>query len=155
MSATPSDEELARFHRYFAVESNNHAWLSSIAPAEERDRLEILQHAHVAAYHWSKVGTDINEFRANILLAHAHAMCGHGQTALVYVERYRDYLSRHDVAGWEHGFSVMIHAQVAHVLGDHAQHVALYDQAKALVESTEDAGDKEVLMMTFVNIPAP
>lgn len=155
MSAKPSDEELARLHKYFAIESNNHAWLSSIDSAEERDPLEILQHAYVSAYHWSKVGTDVNVFRANILLAHAHAFCGHGQTALTYVLRYRNYLSRHDVAGWEQGFAVMIHAQVAHVLGNRDEHATLYAEAKAIVDATSDPGDKEVLMLTFVNIPAP
>lgn len=155
MSAKPSDEELAKLHRYFAVESNNHAWLTSISPSDERDPLEILQHAYVSAYHWSKVGTEINEFRANILLAHAHAFCGHGQTALTYVQRYRDYLSKHDVVGWEQGFAAMIHAQVAHVLGNIEEHATLYAEAKALVDATADAGDKEVLMLTFVQIPAP
>ena len=73
MSEKPTDEELARFHRYFAVESNNHAWQSTLAPAEEREPLDILRHAYVSAYHWSVVGTEVNEFRANILLAHAWA----------------------------------------------------------------------------------
>jgi len=155
MSTKPTDEELARFHRYFAVESNNRAWLSSIAPTDERDPLEILQHAYVSAYHWSKAGTEVNEFRANILLAHAHAFCGHGKTAQLYVQRYRDYLSRHNVAGWEQGFAVMIDSQVAHVVGDNARHAALYQEAKALIDATEDTGDREVLMLTFVNIPAP
>ncbi|MFN5377745.1 MAG: hypothetical protein ACK5BQ_03135 [Ignavibacteria bacterium] len=155
MSNKPADEELVRFHRYFAVESNNHAWQSTLAPAEEREPLDILRHAYVSAYHWSVVGTEVNEFRANILLAHAHAYCGHVRTALGYVQRYQEYLSRNTVEGWETGFATMVHAQVAHALGDHELHASLYAEAQALIDATEQPGDKEVLMYTWVNIPAP
>lgn len=155
MSTKPTDEELARFHRYFAVEGNNYAWQSTLAAAEEQEPLDILCHAYVSAYHWSVVGTEVNEFRANILLAHAHAFCGHAQTALVYVQRYREFLSRNTVEGWESSFAVMIHAQVAHVLGDHELHASLYAEAQALIDATQDPGDKEVLMYTWIQIPAP
>lgn len=154
MSA-PTDEELQRFHRYFAVESNNHAWQATLDSPDERNVLEILQHAYVSAYHWSVAGTEVNDFRADLLLAHAHAYCGHGQTAMQYVDRYRAYMEHYEVVGWESSFAVMIHAQVAHVLGDHDLHAALYAEAQALIDSTENPGDKEVLMYTWVNIPAP
>jgi hypothetical protein len=49
----------------------------------------------------------------------------------------------------------MVHAQVAHALGDHELHATLYAEAQALIDATEQPGDKEVLMYTWVNIPAP
>jgi hypothetical protein len=64
-------------------------------------------------------------------------------------------MENHDVAGWELAFAVMIHAQIAHVLGDRELHASLYAEAQMIVDGTQDAGDKEVLLLTWVNIPAP
>lgn len=71
------------------------------------------------------------------------------------MQRYQEYLSRNTVEGWETGFATMVHAQVAHALGDHELHATLYAEAQALIDATEQPGDKEVLMYTWVNIPAP
>lgn len=151
----PTDADLQKWHRFFAVEANNSAWQRTLDSDEERSAYDILMMAYVSAYHWSQCGTDSNAFRANILLAHAHAFCGHGRTALEYVSRYTAYLQEHEVETWEKPFAAMIHAQAAWVAGDVDLHAKTYAEAAALVEGINDPGDREVVELTWVNIPRP
>lgn len=151
----PADTDIQKWHRYFAVEANNEAWQRSLDTESERRPDEVLKLAYVAAYHWSQCGTALNVFRANMLLAHAHAFCGHGQTACEYVARYRAYMSEHAVEGWEHVFAEMIHAQAAWAAGDHVLHTSMYEQAAAAIEAMSDLGDREIATLTWVNIPRP
>lgn len=90
-----------------------------------------------------------------MLLAHAHSFCGHGQTALEYVSRYRSYLSGNEVEAWETVFAVMIHAQAAWAAGDHDLHVQMYAEAAALIELVADPNDREIIIGTWVNIQRP
>ncbi len=151
----PNDTDPITWHRYFAVEANNSGWQKTLDPDGERNALDILTHACVAAYHWSQCGSDLNTFRANVLLAHAHAFCGHGATALEYVARYRAYMQDNPVEGWEKPFAAMIHAQAAYVAGDRELHAEMYAGAKSLIEGITDPGDREVIEMTWTNIPPP
>jgi len=153
--SVPTDSDIQKWHRYFAVEANNEAWQRSLDTESERRPDEVLKLAYVAAYHWSQCGTALNVFRANMLLAHAHAFCGHGQTACEYVARYRAYMSEHAVEGWELVFAEMIHAQAAWAAGDHALHTSMYEQAAAAIEAMSDLGDREIATLTWVNIPRP
>ena len=83
MSASTNDEELQKWHRWFAVESNNRAWrLSESASRSAAEDNEMLNAAHAAAFHWSKVGTEIHAARVDMLLGHVHALLGHGAIAM-------------------------------------------------------------------------
>ncbi|MFM8771689.1 MAG: hypothetical protein ACKOE4_06675 [Candidatus Kapaibacterium sp.] len=152
---TPDSNDPLKWHRYFAVEANNSAWQHTLDSADERNVLDILTHACVAAFHWSKCGTELNEFRANVLLAHAHAYCGHGATALEYVARYRAFMQDNEVEGWEKPFASMIHAQAAYVAGDSQLHAEMYEESAGLIEGIADPGDREVVELTWANIPKP
>ncbi|MBU3680033.1 MAG: hypothetical protein FGM32_10585 [Candidatus Kapabacteria bacterium] len=151
----PRDNDLLTWHRYFAIEANNSAWKQTLDHAEVRNVLNILAQAYVASYHWSQCGTELNVFRANVLLAHAHAYCGHGATALEYVERYRAYMQNNPVEGWERPFASMIQAQAAFVVGDFKLHAEMYAEAADLIDGITDPGDREVIEMTWANIPRP
>ena len=155
LMSTPVSDDTKHWHRLFAVDSNNEAWQRTLDEPEHRDALEILRHAYVAAYHWSQCGTAVNEFRANILLAHAHAFCGHGQTALEYVARYREYLDHNTVETWEKPFALMVHAQAAFADGDLELHKQMYNEEKAFTDLVEDPNDRAVIAYTWANIPKP
>ena len=65
--AVPADE-LPKVHKYFAVECNNRAWRLSESPRRSPgDDREMLDAAHAAAFHWSKVGTEVHAARAVLL----------------------------------------------------------------------------------------
>ena len=80
MAERPSDEEIAKWHRWFAIECNNRGW--ELADMESRDTAqdtEMLHCAHAAAFHWDKIGTEVNVARAASLLAQVHALMGNAE----------------------------------------------------------------------------
>ena len=83
MADQPGDEEIRKWHRRFAVECNNRAWrLSEASTRSPADDAEMVNAAHAAAFHWSKVGTELHAARAEMLLGHVHALLGHGELAM-------------------------------------------------------------------------
>ncbi|MFA5787579.1 MAG: hypothetical protein WDA71_11480 [Actinomycetota bacterium] len=92
-----SPEEITRAHRWYTIECNNLAWkLSDLASRTARQDEEMLDAAHASAFHWTRVGTDLNAARARMLLGHVHAALGLGRTALAYAQQSFDYLVAHD-----------------------------------------------------------
>jgi hypothetical protein len=88
MSAPPFD--LPQAHRWFAVEMNNMAWDLIEQPnrgADENERL--ISSAHAARMHWSQVGKELNELRAETLLATAYLAVGRAELSLHHAERAR------------------------------------------------------------------
>jgi hypothetical protein len=156
MPEPPAPEEIARWQRWFAVECNNHAW-SQTARAERTaasDR-EMLYAAYAAAYHWSKVGTALNDARAELLLAHVHALLGEAAPALAYARRVLAYCENNPCEDWDLAFA---HAELAHaaaVAGDHALHAEHYALARARGEAIADEEDRRVFLEEFARIPRP
>ncbi len=155
MHAEPTAEELHRWHRFFAVECNNSAWQMTLDDASERNTKAMLNAAHASVYHWLHVGTELNKMRGYTLLAHVHAFCGHGAIALEYINEAYAYFRQNKTESWEYAFTHMIRAQAAHVAGNHKLHAEAYAEAKSIIDGMEEGGDKEVVMMTWGNIPAP
>ena len=94
---TVSPEEAARWTRRLAIECNNRAW--RLAEAQGRTAAEdeeMLHCAHAAALHWSRVGTELHQARATMLLAHVHALRGRGESAMDYAMQSFTYVASHD-----------------------------------------------------------
>jgi hypothetical protein len=86
MTEPPFD--LARAHRWFAVECNNLAWELVEAPNRSPEDVERMLHAaHAAYFHWRQVGTLLNHLRAECLLATAYAVAGLAEPAGRHAER--------------------------------------------------------------------
>jgi hypothetical protein len=156
MTDKPTPEEYARWHRWFAVDCNNVAW--SLAgkpgrtPAEDR---EMLNRAYAAAYHWSRVGLPVNNARADLLVAHVHAVLGHAELALQCAWRCLAFFEREGGEDWDMAFA---HAEMAHAAaaaGDadlHSRHYALAHERGAAIGDEED---RRVFMEEFERIPKP
>jgi hypothetical protein len=148
--------EASAWHRYFAVECNNRAW--NLAAAPERSPAEdeeMLLQAYAAAFHWSQVGTPVNIMRADLALAHVHALLGQAALALRYAERTLDFVTQHAVEDWDLAFA---HAEMAHAAagaGDVEQHARHHAAALACGEKIEDEEDRRVFFEEFARIPKP
>jgi hypothetical protein len=152
----PTDEEIARWQRWFAIECNNRAW--QIAESEARTPAqteEMLNAAHAAALYWNSVGTDLNAARAKMLLGHAHGLAGIAPLALRYAKESFDYFSSHESPDWEVAFAHAVMAGAAHAHGDRALHERHYREAARLGEEIADAEDREVFMRCFRQVPRP
>ena len=111
MAERPSVEEIAKWHRWFAISCNNRAW--ELVEREQRtpaEAHELLHTAHAAAWHWGRAGTPLNEARAHMLLGMAHALAGDGGLALRYAMSSFNYFNEHEAPDWEQAFA---HATLA------------------------------------------
>lgn len=155
-SGMVDENEISSWHRYFAVECNNRAW--GLAAQPERspaEAEEMLLQVYAAAYHWSQVGTPLNGMRAELALAHVHALLGHAKPAKHYAARVLDFVTHQDVEDWDLAFA---HAEMAHVAataGDAERHAKHYADALAYGERIEDEEDRRVFFEEFARIPRP
>jgi hypothetical protein len=60
LNPLPSPEEATAWHRPFAVAVNNRAWDLSEQTRNAEEDQEMLDAAHATAWHWQKIGTDLN-----------------------------------------------------------------------------------------------
>jgi hypothetical protein len=153
-SSANSDE--LNWHRRTAMDGNNRAWELSVrvrTPAEDR---EMLIAAHASAYHWAKVGTELNRMRATMLLAEVNAALGHGETALALAEEMRTYfLGRPETPDWELAFTHAIHAHCAHAAGRLPEHRESYGKAAAALAAIADEEDRKIVAASFAQVAAP
>jgi hypothetical protein len=156
MSTELSQEEIDRSHRWHAIECNNLAWnLAEKSARTSSENEEMLNAAHASAFHWAKVGTELHQVRARMLLGHIHAALGMGQTALLYAQQSYDYFAAHATPDWETAFAHAILAHAAFAAGDAALHHKQYAEAQKLGQAIADPEDKEIFFKTFDLIPAP
>jgi hypothetical protein len=152
----PTADDAAAWHRRFAVECNNRAWrLAEAASRTAAEDLEMLDAAHAAALHWRAVGTESHVARAAMLLAHVHALLGHGALALPYARASFAFVTSHDSPDWEVAFAHAILASAAAAARDTKMHARHYAQAKTLGAALAAAEDRAIFEATFCRIPPP
>jgi hypothetical protein len=156
MSEPGNDQEAAAAHRRFAAEANNCAWqlseAASRSPAEDRDMLEA---AHAAAYHWRKVGTEVHAARAEMLLAHVHALLGHGSIAMPYARASFASVTSRESPEWEVAFAHAVLANAACAHGDAALHAHHYGLASTIGHGLADPEERQIFEAAFSRIPLP
>lgn len=150
-------EEIDKWHKGFAVECNNRAWRlaeqTSRAPAEDE---EMLHCAHAAALHWGKVGTELHQVRATMLLGQVHALAGDGKRALHYAREAFAYVTAHDeTPAWELAFAHAVLANAAAANDERSLHTTHYARAKALGAALTDDEERAIFEATFRVIPPP
>jgi hypothetical protein len=152
--AKPSEEAIAT-HRRFAVASNNRAWdLSEQTRSSEEDR-EMLNAAHASAWHWTRVGTELNCMRAIMLLAEVHALLGFEQSALAYAEEMRTYFLGIRSPDWEVAFVHAVHAHAASSAGETEKHRASYGLAVAALGAISSEEERGIAVRTLNHVPRP
>ncbi|MDB5974704.1 MAG: hypothetical protein JWR07_1464 [Nevskia sp.] len=155
MSNANASEEATVWHRRFAAAANNRAWgLSEQTRTAAEDR-EMLDVAHASAWHWAKVGTELNHMRATMLLAEVHALLGSGQSALAYAEEMRTYFLGVESPDWEVAFVHAVHAHAASAAGETGKHRASYELAVAAIETVSNEKERGVVVHTFGHVPKP
>jgi len=86
MSQPPFD--LAKAHRWFAVEFNNQAWDLVEKSSRTADQTQQLIHlAHASVLHWQSVGNALNQQRGENLLATVYVVAGDATAAVRHAER--------------------------------------------------------------------
>jgi len=156
MLTPPDDADLSAWHLYFAKMANNRAWQLSVEPRDAAGDREMLDAAHASAWHWQVVGSELHRMRSALLLAEVHAAIGHGETALWYARRVHDYfLGKADTPDWEIAFAHLVYAHAAHAAGDLATYRKAYEEATRAVAAIADGEDRDIVLQSFRQVPAP
>ena len=113
----------------------------------------MLHAAHAAAWHWARVGTELTEARANMLLGMAHALSGDGALSLRYAMSSFNYFNEHPAPEWEQAFAHATLAAAAHAAGDAALHTEHYVEATRLGDAIAEPDDRGVFLRTFRRVP--
>jgi hypothetical protein len=153
---SPTDTNPESWHRFFGSAANNAAWTLAELPASEVDRLELLNAAHAAAWHWQQIGTELNRMRGLMLLAQAHAQAGLGTTALAFAEEMRSYfLAAPGTPDWERAFVHIVHAHAAWAAGAARDDQARsYANAADAVAAITDEEDRKIVQRVFRHLPS-
>jgi hypothetical protein len=156
MAKTPVTTEIQDWHRQTAMACNNRAWQLTLVTRSTEDDSEMLDAAHTAAYHWSKVGTALNRMRATMLLAEVHACLGYEASAQRYAtEMYRFFLTQPETPDWELAFAHVIYAHCAFIGHQKDAHASAYQLAKDAIAAIADDEDRKIVNQTFSHVPAP
>jgi hypothetical protein len=151
----PSAEEIAKWDRFFGIECNNRAWrLSESTSRTQAEDYEMLHCAHAAALHWSKVGKELHNARATMLLGHVEALLN-CPTAMDYAQHSFDYVTSHDSPAWEVAFAHAVLANAAAASGDAKLHAKHYAEAKALGAALANDEERKIFDATFKVVRAP
>jgi hypothetical protein len=149
-----SDDLTNSWHRRFAVDANNRAWSlaekTELTPAEER---ELLYAAYASAHHWSKIGTEEQFARAELLLGQAHARLGQSSLAMKFATGAFTSITSRDAAPWEIAFAHAVLANAAAASGNWELHREHYETAKELGDTLADPEDRQIFHKTFDLIP--
>lgn len=150
-----SDEEIRKWHRWFAVECNNAAWtLAERADRVEAEDAEMLSLAHASLHHWRQVGTEENAALGEMLVGQAHALLGHGAPAMRYAVRAFDWVTANGRPAWEVAFAHAVLANAARAAGESALYAERHRSAAELGAGLGPE-DKAIFDATFRLIPPP
>ncbi len=156
MANERTTEQIADWHRWFAVECNNAAWdligAERRTPDEDRRMLDL---AHAAAHHWSQVGTPLNRARAEVALARAHAAAGSPALALAYGQRSLEFFEHNPCEPWDAVFAHGALAYAAAAAGDGERHAVHYARAGQLAEAVTEAEDRAIVEAELQRLPRP
>jgi hypothetical protein len=144
MSEAPFD--LAKAHRWFAVEYNNQAWDLVERPSRTADETEQMIHAaHAALLHWQAIGTALNRQRGENLLATVYVAAGDAGAAVRHGERCLSLSVQNaqEESPFDRATALGCAAQAHALVGDSAQADRLRTLAKAAAAAL-DADDRAV-----------
>lgn len=152
----PESTDPKDWHRFFAIENNNLAWmLASKAERSADESQKMLEAAHASALHWREAGTELNLMRARMLLAEVYALVGFGSNAFAESQQVRSYFLDRETDDWEFAFTHVIHAHAAAVAGLVDEHRESYIAAQQAIDSIADDEDRRIVLETFNQVPAP
>ena len=153
MAKQPTQKTIDKWQRWFAIDCNNRTWDLTSKPERTPDEdREMLLGAYAAAFHWSKIGKPINDARADLTLAHVHALLGH-DISLYYAQRSLAFFENNAGEDWDLAFAHAEMAQAAAVIGDKVMHARHYRWARERGLAIQDEEDRNIFMEEFARIP--
>jgi ATP/maltotriose-dependent transcriptional regulator MalT len=140
MAQPPVD--LAKAHRWFAVECNNQAWELVEKPSRTADEVQQMIHlAHASVLHWQSAGNALNAQRGACLLASVYVAAGDAAGAVRYAEQCLTLSMQNsqEETPFDRATALGCASRARALAGDHAQ----ADRLRTLAQSAAAGLDDE------------
>jgi predicted glycosyl hydrolase (DUF1957 family) len=147
--------DMQSWHKRFAADCNNRAWALSVQARSPLEDREMLDAAHASAWHWAKIGTELNRMRATTLVAEVHALLGMGPSSIALAETMREYFLNRETPDWEIACAHAVYAHAAYAAGRVAEHRDAYARAAEALASIASEEDRKIIAKTFNQVPRP
>lgn len=144
MSDAPFD--LAKAHRWFAVECNNAAWEVLELPARTAEETErMIDLAHASLHHWRQAGMPLNILRGQVLLATVYTAAGYGAGAARHAYRALELLaSAAEPTPFDRVSALGAAAGALALAGEAAEAQRLSAEARSALAQLTDEDDRRV-----------
>lgn len=143
---TPSDDDLAAWHRTLAPRAFNHTWelLDTDELTREQEE-EMLASAFAQRYHWYEAGTARNCAIADWQVSRVAAVLGYADLARRFGERSLEIAEEHALDPFVKGFAHEAIARAAATVDDIETFTEHLELARAALAAVEDDEDRDVL----------
>ena len=151
-----ADEDIARWHRRFAVDLFNRSW--DLLEQPERspdDDAEMLAAAFGSAYHWAQVGTAENRALGDHQIAKVASHAGQPALALHYARRALEAVEVGHFGDWQVAAAYEGMARASAAAGDIAGRDYWVQRCTVALGAVPDAADRSVVAEQLLNLPDP
>jgi hypothetical protein len=151
-----AEEEVARWHRRFAVELFNRSWdLLEQVDRSSNDDAEMLAAAFASAYHWGVVGTAENRALADHQIAKVASQTGPPALALHYARRALEAIELGRFGNWQVAAAYEGMARACAAAGDLSGRDYWVQRCTVALGAVPDAADRSVVAEQLLNLPDP
>ena len=151
-----ADEDVARWHRRFAVEMFNRSWDLLEMPDRSADEdAEMLAAAFGSAWHWAQVGTAENIALGDHQISKVAASAGQPALALHYARRALEAIEIGRFGDWQVAAAYEGMARACAAAGDIGQRDYWVQRCTVALGAVPDAADRSVVAQQLLNLPHP
>ena len=150
----PADDEVARWHRRFAIELFNRSWdLLEQADRSTDEDAEMLAAAFASAYHWGVVGTAENQALGDHQIAKVASHAGQPALALHYARRALEAIEIGHFGDWQVAAAYEGMARACAAAGDRTGRDYWVQRCTIALGAVPDAADRSVVADQLLNLP--
>jgi len=150
----PGDDEVAGWHRRFAIELFNRSWdLLEQPDRSADDDAEMLAAAFGSAWHWRQVGTAENRALADHQIAKVASRAGQPALALHYARRALEAIEIGHFGHWQVAAAYEGMARACAATGDAAGRDYWVQRCTVALGAVPDAADRSVVAEQLLNLP--
>ena len=151
-----AEEEVALWHRRFAVELFNRSWdLLELGERSADDDAEMLAAAFASAWHWSQVGTAENVALGDHQISKVASHVGQPALALHYARRALEAIEVGHFGDWQVAAAYEGMARASAAAGDISGRDYWVQRCTVALGAVPDAADRSVVAQQLLNLPDP
>jgi hypothetical protein len=150
------EQEVARWHRRFAIEAFNRSWdLLEQAERSADEDAEMLAAAFGSAWHWGHVGTAENIALGDHQIAKVASHVRQPALALHYARRALEAIEIGHFGDWQVAAAYEGMARACAAAGDVAGRDYWVQRCSIALGAIPDAADRSVVAQQLLNLPDP